>query len=35
MVREEQDRRELEIINRNARKLNKEAGDVLTYQVKL
>jgi hypothetical protein len=31
----EQDRRDMEIINRNADRLNKEALDVLEYQVDL
>ena len=31
----ERDRRELELINRNADKLNEEAEDVLSYQVGL
>jgi hypothetical protein len=31
----EQDRRDMEIINRNAERLNKEALDVLEYQVDL
>ena len=31
----ERDRRELELINRNADKLNEEAEDVLSYQVEL
>jgi metal-responsive CopG/Arc/MetJ family transcriptional regulator len=35
MIREERDRKELELINRNADALNDEATDVLSYQVKL
>ena len=35
MIREERDKRELELLNRKAGKLNKEAKDVLSYQVKL
>ena len=35
IIREERDRREVELINRNAAALNKEAHDVLSYQVKL
>ncbi len=35
LLREQRDRRELELINRNADALNKEAQDVLSYQVKL
>ena len=35
LARQTRDRRELEIINRNAAELNKEAQDVLTYQVKV
>jgi Arc/MetJ-type ribon-helix-helix transcriptional regulator len=35
LARTEADRRDLEIINRNADKLNAEAQDVLTYQVPL
>jgi metal-responsive CopG/Arc/MetJ family transcriptional regulator len=31
--RQERDKRELEIINKNAKALNKEALDVLEYQV--
>ena len=31
----ERDRRELELINRNADKLSEEAEDVLSYQVEL
>jgi len=34
-VREEQNARDLEIINRRADYLNQEAADVLTYQVSL
>jgi len=30
--REERDRRDVEIINRNAERLNREAGDTLEYQ---
>jgi metal-responsive CopG/Arc/MetJ family transcriptional regulator len=33
--REEIDRRDLEIINKKVKKLNKEASDVLSYQVDL
>ena len=33
LAREEQDARDLEIINRQANRLNKEALDVLSYQV--
>lgn len=32
LEREQRDRRDLEIINRNADRLNREAEDVLTYQ---
>ena len=32
---EERDRRDLEMINRNADRLNREAADVLKYQVEL
>jgi metal-responsive CopG/Arc/MetJ family transcriptional regulator len=35
LARTEADRRDLEIINRNADKLNAEAEDVLAYQVPL
>ena len=35
LVRDESYKRELELLNRQAAKLNKEAKDVLTYQVKL
>jgi metal-responsive CopG/Arc/MetJ family transcriptional regulator len=35
LTRKEAERRDLEIINRNADSLNAEAGDVLTYQVPL
>ncbi|MGA1796611.1 MAG: ribbon-helix-helix domain-containing protein [bacterium] len=35
MIRSEQNDRDLEIINRHARTLNKEAEDVLLYQVPL
>jgi metal-responsive CopG/Arc/MetJ family transcriptional regulator len=35
IMREQRDRRELELLNRNADALNKEAKDVLSYQVKL
>ena len=35
MIREEQDRKDLEIINRRAEALNREAADVLTYQAPL
>jgi len=33
MVRNEQNAKDLEIINQRADRLNKEAADVLTYQV--
>jgi metal-responsive CopG/Arc/MetJ family transcriptional regulator len=33
LIREEQNARDLEIINRNADALNKEAAEVLEYQV--
>ena len=33
VVRDEQDARDLDIINREADRLNQEAKDVLTYQV--
>ncbi len=33
MAKDEQERRDLEIINRRAKKLNGEAADVLDYQV--
>ena len=35
MIRDEQNARDLEIINRRADYLNQEAADVLTYQVAL
>jgi metal-responsive CopG/Arc/MetJ family transcriptional regulator len=35
LARTKADRRDLEIINRNADRLNAEAEDVLAYQVKL
>ena len=35
MIRDEQNARDLEIINRRADHLNQEAADVLTYQVAL
>ena len=35
LIREEQDRKDLEIINRRAEVLNREAADVLTYQAPL
>ena len=35
MIRSEQNDRDLEIINRHAHTLNKEAEDVLSYQVPL
>ncbi len=35
MIREEQNARDLEIINRRADHLNKEAADVLAYQIAL
>ena len=35
IIRDEQDRRDLETINRCADRLNKEAVDVLAYQVSL
>ncbi|MCJ7748192.1 MAG: ribbon-helix-helix domain-containing protein [Desulfobacterales bacterium] len=35
LVRRQQDARDLEIINRRADYLNREAADVLTYQVDL
>ena len=31
-LRQSRDAREIEIINRNAKRLNREAEDVLTYQ---
>ena len=34
-LRRERDARDLEIINRNADRLNKEAADALTYQIPL
>ena len=33
LARDEQNARDLEIINRNAERLNQEAAEVLTYQV--
>ena len=35
LLREERDARDLEILNRNAERLNREAADVLEYQVVL
>ena len=35
MIRNQKNARDIEIINRNADRLNKEALDVLTYQVPL
>src|SRR5262249_48573958 len=35
LARAERDRRDLEILNRNAKKANRDAKDVLRYQVKL
>ena len=35
LIREQQNAKDLEIINRRADQLNREAGDVLTYQVRL
>jgi len=35
MAREARDKREIEILNKHASALNREAADVLTYQVKL
>ncbi len=35
IVRDQQNARDIEIINRNAERLNEEALDVLTYQVQL
>lgn len=35
MIRNEQNARDLEIINQRAEQLNQEAADVLTYQVAL
>ncbi|MBI2918019.1 MAG: ribbon-helix-helix protein, CopG family [Chloroflexi bacterium] len=35
LIRNEQDARDLDIINRRAESLNKEAADVLAYQVPL
>lgn len=35
LIRDEQNARDLEIINRRAHQLNKEAIDVLAYQVQL
>lgn len=35
LIRSQQDARDLEIINKRADFLNREAGDVLTYQVDL
>jgi metal-responsive CopG/Arc/MetJ family transcriptional regulator len=35
LIRRQQDARDLEIINRRAEYLNREAADVLTYQVDL
>ena len=33
--KEARDRRELELINKNAKQLNQEASDALTYQIQL
>jgi len=35
MIRDEQNARDLDIINRRAERLNREAADVLEYQVNL
>jgi metal-responsive CopG/Arc/MetJ family transcriptional regulator len=35
LTRSERDRRDLEILNRSAKRMRREAGDVLKYQVKL
>ena len=35
LIREQEDARDVEIINRNAERLNAEALDVLAYQVQL
>jgi len=35
LVRSERDRRDLAILNRSAKEMNREAKDVLRYQVKL
>ncbi len=35
LIREQQNARDLEILNRHADRLNQEAADVLTYQVEL
>ncbi|MBM4388191.1 MAG: ribbon-helix-helix protein, CopG family [Deltaproteobacteria bacterium] len=35
IVREEQNKRDINIINKRSKYLNKEAEDVLSYQVKL
>lgn len=35
LIREQQNARDLEILNRNADRLNQEAADVLAYQVEL
>ena len=35
MIRDEQNARDIEIINQRANELNEEAADVLTYQVPL
>lgn len=33
--KEARDRREIELINKNAKQLNQEASDALTYQIQL
>ncbi len=35
LIRDQQNARDLEILNRHADRLNEEAADVLTYQVEL
>ena len=35
LAQAERDRRDLEILNRSAKRINREAADVLRYQVKL
>ncbi len=35
LIRDQQNARDLEILNRHADRLNQEAADVLTYQVEL
>ena len=35
LIRDERDKREIQLINQHADQLNKEANDVLGYQVKL